>query len=59
MQHAARSAAFEYRNREHPDDGAPDQLRLRSLDQLRKRGGEQALNDAAQSLRAFAIRTAG
>jgi hypothetical protein len=34
MREAARHAAFVYRVREHPDDSYPDQLRIRSEQQL-------------------------
>ena len=58
MRAAAREAAFVYREREHPDDSYPDQLRIRSVDEIRRSDGDEALADAMDSLHAFARLTA-
>jgi hypothetical protein len=58
MREAARHAAFVYRVREHPDDSYPDQLRIRSEQQLRDGGGAGAVLAALASLRAFSELTA-
>jgi hypothetical protein len=58
MRDAARNAAFVYRVREHPDDSYPDQLRIRSEEQLHDSGGADAVLDALASLRAFGQLTA-
>ena len=57
MRAAARHAAFVYRDREHPDDGIPNQLRIRQEAQLRA-DGLSAVAEATESLCAFGERTA-
>ena len=53
MKPAAREAAFVYRDREQPDDSYPNQLRIRSADQVRDDDGDAALGAALESLRRF------
>ena len=53
---AARHAAFDHRNEQHPDNGRPEQFRLRSTAQLRAQGGEEALSAARDSMRRLAER---
>jgi hypothetical protein len=58
MKTAAREAAFVYRDREHPDDSYPNQLRIRTDTQIRDEDGDAALGAALESLRRFGELTA-
>ena len=58
MREAGHAAAFVYRDRDHPDDSYPTQLRIRTDDDIAAHDGEAAMAAALESLRAFGVLTA-